>query len=86
MASSFGGGRDEALYSSLSESMITIGNSEKGGPPQTSSLLSLLPSPKEKGRCCIAKPSFITTTSALYLYSALSESLIIIGVFEKRGL
>ena len=37
------------------------------------SLIPLIPSPKEKGRCYITKPNFITTTSAAYRYSALSK-------------
>ena len=44
------------------------------------------PSPKKKELCCIANPNLISTTSALYLWSSFSESLIIIGVFEKPGL
>ncbi len=44
------------------------------------------PYPKEKGRSSITKPNFITTTSALYLYSAFSKYPIIISISEKRGL
>ena len=43
-------------------------------------------SPKEKRRCCITTPNFITTTSTLYLYSTLSMIPVFIGFFEKRGL
>ena len=44
------------------------------------------PSPKEGERYRISFLIFITTTSSLYLYSTLSNTLMIIGVFEKRGL
>jgi hypothetical protein len=44
------------------------------------------PSPKERERFCITFIIFITTTSALVLYSSFSESFYFIKLFEKRGL
>src|SRR5687767_3727584 len=41
------------------------------------------PSPKEKGRCCITSPNFITTTSAIYLHSPLSECIYFIIVIRQ---
>ena len=43
-------------------------------------------SPKERRRCCITTPNFITTTSTLFLHSAFSESLKTIRNSEKQGL
>jgi hypothetical protein len=47
---------------------------------------SSYPSPFREGQCCITNPNFITTISAISLYSTFSETPINIGVVEKRGL
>ncbi len=44
------------------------------------------PSPVEKERCCVANPNLITTTSAIYLYSPLSEKQKAFSISEKPGL
>jgi hypothetical protein len=46
---------------------------------------SSYPSPKGEGRCCIANPNCITTTSTLYLYSTISEMPIIIVSPKSEG-
>jgi hypothetical protein len=43
-------------------------------------------SPKERRRRCIGNPNFVTTASALYLYSSLSKTPTKDRVIEKRRL
>jgi len=61
MASSFGGGREEALLSAFEDSDIINVCEKRGLWPHPPS-----PSPKGKERCCTAKPNFIITTSSVY--------------------
>ena len=52
----------------------------------TSASPSFSLSERERERCCISKPNFITTTSSLSLYPAFTELLINISISKKRGL
>jgi hypothetical protein len=40
---------------------------------------------QEKGRCCIANPNFIPTTSTLYLCSSFLKTPKNDEVFERKG-